>query len=145
MNLPSGEICCPERPFRLSDSVRVGVCLLCPCRRWELPSKARTATTGASLFKGHLPGRRNSIRRSPKAVGLGPPAGVFGHPCSEMRGEKTVARSVGGAIRSVPVLGVTVWPGIYCLHFAFYAQHSIDDGKPIVLPIQSPKFTQFAW
>src|SRR5215467_3205108 len=56
MNLPSGEICCPERPLRLSDSVSVGVCLLWAGTGWEPPSKARPVTARASFFKGHLPG-----------------------------------------------------------------------------------------
>src|SRR5262249_43210851 len=50
MNLPSGEISCPDRPFRLSDSESVGVCLVCACVGRE-SLRARTETARASFFK----------------------------------------------------------------------------------------------
>src|SRR5215471_3957168 len=51
MNLPSGEISCPERLFRLSDSESVGVCLVCVCAGRESPRNASTETATASFFK----------------------------------------------------------------------------------------------
>ena len=51
MNLPSGEISCPERLFRLSDSESVGVCLVCACAGRESPRNASTEKATASFFK----------------------------------------------------------------------------------------------
>src|SRR5215510_4214691 len=51
MNLPSGEISCPERLFRLSDSESVGVCLVCACAGRKSPRNVSTETATASFFK----------------------------------------------------------------------------------------------
>src|SRR5262245_15469393 len=56
MNLPSGELSCPDRPFRLSDSVSDVVCLDWACMGRESLRRERTETARTSFFKRAPPG-----------------------------------------------------------------------------------------
>src|SRR5215467_5759163 len=147
MNLPSGEICCPERPLRLSDSVSVGVCLLWAGTGWEPPSKARPVTARASFFKGHLPGDVTlSDEPAKRLVSSCRQAGTCGAAARAIAetGPEWQPSAGDGSLRQ-RLLGVTALASIPRFDWPLYARHSIDVGKPIVLPIQSPKFTQLAW